>query len=250
MEKSINKKSVALLILFIITLLVNFITATGSLNGMTQKMISDKYMTLITPGSLAFSIWSLIYLLTMYIIIKSLRGKDKLDNLFPYIVLIFITNIIWNILFVTDYIGLSSIAILVYLLILLKINNIIKDYKYTDIVKITFGIHGGWLLVATLVNFAVYFKSISISYMNRQSLFALLSLILLSALALYIGIYLKNPVFLLPVSWACLNISIAHSKGTFNYQFKEIQIASLIGSVVLLIGVFYIFKYRKLGYNQ
>lgn len=50
----------ALLIMFILTVVFNILTSTGVI-GKTQKELSDKYMTLITPPGYAFSIWGVIY---------------------------------------------------------------------------------------------------------------------------------------------------------------------------------------------
>lgn len=43
-------------ILFAVTLVVNTMGALGVINGLSQKEISDRYITLITPSSATFSI--------------------------------------------------------------------------------------------------------------------------------------------------------------------------------------------------
>lgn len=51
-------KSKVLLLVFILTIIVNYLSATGFLTGNSQKSLSDRYQTLLTPAPLAFSIWS------------------------------------------------------------------------------------------------------------------------------------------------------------------------------------------------
>ena len=49
------------LIFLAVTLVINTLGAIGLINGLTQKQISDMYVTLITPSPSTFSIWSVIY---------------------------------------------------------------------------------------------------------------------------------------------------------------------------------------------
>lgn len=66
--------TIANLLVFFMTLGVNYLGATGFFNGMDQSDISSKYQTLITPSGFAFSIWSVIYILVfatlVYLFIK------------------------------------------------------------------------------------------------------------------------------------------------------------------------------------
>jgi hypothetical protein len=51
-----------LLVMFIITAIINGLTGAGKI-GKSQKYLSDKYNTLITPPGYTFSIWGVIYTL-------------------------------------------------------------------------------------------------------------------------------------------------------------------------------------------
>ena len=53
-------QKIALVVMFILTVIFNALTAAGKL-GKSQKYLSDKYPTLLTPPSYAFSIWGVIY---------------------------------------------------------------------------------------------------------------------------------------------------------------------------------------------
>ena len=78
---STKAKSWINLIVFLITLIINYLTASGLINGMSQKVVSNKYNTLITPAGFAFSIWGLIYFLIgsslVYMLVKVKETKVK-----------------------------------------------------------------------------------------------------------------------------------------------------------------------------
>ena len=64
-------------ILLVATLVINTMGAIGLINGLSQKEISDKYLTLITPAPHTFSIWSIIYsLLIISIIVMIVKKND------------------------------------------------------------------------------------------------------------------------------------------------------------------------------
>ena len=78
---STKAKSWINLIVFLITLIINYLTASGLINGMSQKVVSNKYNTLITPAGFAFSIWGIIYSLIgislIYMLVKGTETKVK-----------------------------------------------------------------------------------------------------------------------------------------------------------------------------
>lgn len=61
-----------------VTLVINTLGALGFINGLSQKEISDMFVTLITPSPSTFSIWSVIYSLLIISIIVMIVKKDDL----------------------------------------------------------------------------------------------------------------------------------------------------------------------------
>lgn len=97
-------KSKVLLLVFILTIIVNYLSATGFLTGNSQKSLSDRYQTLLTPAPLAFSIWSVIYLLTFLVILRAIFSKsqsyqDNFASIFPYFLGLLLVNNIWTVFF-------------------------------------------------------------------------------------------------------------------------------------------------------
>ncbi|MBC3887360.1 hypothetical protein GH810_03430 [Acetobacterium paludosum] len=65
------------LILLMSTLVINGLGAFRFFNGLSQKDLSDRYMTLITPAPSTFSIWGLIYtLLIAAAVVMIVKNKD------------------------------------------------------------------------------------------------------------------------------------------------------------------------------
>ena len=55
-----RKKAIGNFIILIGTLLINSLGASGQINNYSQKEVSDKFPTLITPNPGTFSIWGII----------------------------------------------------------------------------------------------------------------------------------------------------------------------------------------------
>lgn len=68
-------QKIGLLLMFIVTLVINGLTGAGII-GKSQKYISDKYMTLVTPPDYAFTIWAVIYTFwTLFMLLQFVPNK-------------------------------------------------------------------------------------------------------------------------------------------------------------------------------
>ena len=72
-----TKKAWSNAILLAVTLVINTLGAIGFINGLSQKQISDMYVTLITPSPSTFSIWGVIYSLLIYRLSTLFRTRAK-----------------------------------------------------------------------------------------------------------------------------------------------------------------------------
>lgn len=236
--KPTHAKAKTLLILFVLTLALNFLSALGWLTGHTQKELSDTYQTLLTPAPAAFSIWSIIYLLLLLMLLRFFTRRESwnLEQLFPWITAALIFNNLWNLLFTSNQVFLSCLAIIGYLLVLSKINRIVLDEPKVGLYKIGFGLHSGWLLVATLVNIAALFVKHGWILSFGRSLFATLLLFSLSYLASWLSKKWSNPTFPLPIAWAWLQVFQAHQDGRFNHSYPLIQYSAIVCCLILVIA--------------
>lgn len=156
------KLMISNLVMLAVTLLFNFLSATGILNNISTSEVSAMYPTKITPAGFAFSIWGLIY--TLLIITmgwlfyrrENRRVSQVIDAIGYWFIIASIANISWIILFAYLQISLSTLAIIILLLSLTRILMNFKklEIKINPLYSVTFGVYSGWVLIATVVNIA------------------------------------------------------------------------------------------------
>ncbi|MCC9987157.1 hypothetical protein HK332_03945, partial [Streptococcus agalactiae] len=158
---------------------------------------------------------------------------------------------IWTVFFTSNLIGLSTIIIFAYCILLVIIIKILSKNKSKLLLRITFGIHAGWLLVASLVNLAVYLVKIDFNYPLPKVYIAIIVLIFITVLSLYLARVLQNAYLILSVFWAWLMVFKAHLEGNFQHLYFSIQILSLIAAIILGVSFFIIGYYNvKERYKQ
>jgi len=144
-----KRKSWINLILLGITLIINALGASGVINGLSQKEVSDMFPTLITPAPFTFSIWSVIYtLLIISIVIMIVKNNDNyfgkaIDKISYLFWLSCALNIIWIISF--SYVLISLSTIFAFLVVLIKIIEQIAKIQEGNrwLLDGTFGLYSG-----------------------------------------------------------------------------------------------------------
>lgn len=252
MEKT--KKAWLNLIFLAVTLAINTLGAIGIINGLTQKQISDMYLTLITPSPSTFSIWSVIYLLLIISIVVMLIKKndpyynnalDKISFLF-WISCIF--NIGWIVAFSYIQLELSVIFILGFVITLSLICQKLLKIKEGKrwLLPLSFGIYTGWLFIATVVNIAATLVKLEWNGFGlADHIWATIILIIAVVLVILVLLKNSNAAFPLPVAWAYFGINqFLKAPEGFNGEFALLQVTALVGMVVL-IGASAIQLYRN-----
>jgi hypothetical protein len=172
---SIKKRALQIAngVAFVAVIIVNYLSATGAINGINVAEISGRYHNLFTPADYAFSIWSLIYIALFGFAIYqglSLFKKDADDSIVLSIgwwfVLSCIANCLWIISWIYGYISLS-VLIMIFLLfsliqIMLKTN---MEMELISIKKIAltwwpFCLYAGWITVALIADIAAWLTKI------------------------------------------------------------------------------------------
>jgi hypothetical protein len=239
------KKSWINLLFIVTTLIVNGIGAAGIINGLSQKEISDRYLTLITPNPMTFSIWSLIYIfliisvITMIVRKKDLYYQNALEEISVLFWISSVFNMVWIVFFSFELIVLSSLFIFAFLinlsLIGIKLRKI--HQKGRVLLPITFGLYTGWLMIATVVNIAASLVKIEWNGFGIEHE-------ILAAVTLFIAILLvylvqrnnKNAIFPLPIAWAYFGIyQFLISPEGFNDVYNLLEMTCIIGLGILLV---------------
>ena len=230
---------------FVVTLAVNTLGAIGVINGLSQKQISDMYVTLITPSPATFSIWSVIYtLLLISVIVMIARKNDTYyDNAVDQITNLFriscVLNIAWIVSFSYLLVELSLLFILGFVITLALICQKllkIQDKKHW-LLPLTFGLYTGWLVIATVVNTAAALVKLKWNGFGlANDVWGIIILLIAVFLVIFVLTKNRNAAFALPVAWAYFGIyQFLKAPEGFKGEFGLLQTVALAGMAVLIV---------------
>ncbi len=249
-------------IALIITVVINYLSNTGVLNGNTMKTVSDSYFNYFTPAGYAFSIWGLIYLGLLGFVIftgRSIFTKKESNPLLLKIgwwfVLSCLANSLWVIAWLYDYTGVSVIIMIVLLISLLKIivnTRMELDYHpFRNYIFVfwPFALYAGWISVALIANTAAWLTKISWSGLGLSALIWTIVMICLAALINIFIIQTRNlREFGLVGIWALMAISVSNSN---DQETASIVYTCYACSVIILIFIIVnALKSRQRSLNQ
>jgi hypothetical protein len=239
---------------FVVTLAVNTLGAIGLINGLSQKEISDMYVTLITPSPATFSIWSVIYsLLLISVVVMIVKKNDTYyDNAVDQITNLFriscVLNIAWIVSFSYVLVELSLLFILGFVITLALVCQKLLNFqdKKRWLLPLTFGLYTGWLFIATVVNAAAALVKLKWNGFGLTADFwGIIILIISVFLIIFVLSKIRNAAFPLPVAWAYFGIyQFLKAPEGFKGEFGLLQAVALAGMAVL-IGVAAIQLYRN-----
>lgn len=238
-----KKLSLFNLVLFLILVLINYIVASGKIPQLlSQKEVSSIYETTITPAGFAFSIWGVIYLLLfislIYMIKLSKTNKSKLiTDISPYLWSMFFFNIMWNFVFSAKFIGISVIMIIGYLFSLIMINVKINKFRSTVnfIFPLAFGIHTGWIIIATIVNFYSFLEKINWNNLGiSKDFWTIFALVLAVIIVIFVQYFIGNATIPLSIAWAYFGI---YNKPNSSYNDFAFIPVVIIFFIILLFAI-------------
>lgn len=233
------------LILLVMTLVVNGLGAFGLFNGLSQKAVSDMYLTLITPAPFTFSIWSVIYtLLFASMIAMIIKNKDSyyaraIDRISTLFWLSCGLNMIWIVFFSYTQIGLSTLVILAFAIILTLIvkqlgtNQMNKSW----LLPAAFGMYAGWLLIASVVNTAAWLVKIQWGGFGISAeIWSVIVLIVAVVIAGIVVLNTKNAIVPIPIAWGYFGIyQFLISPTGFQGEYTLLPVVVMLG-ILLLVG--------------
>lgn len=247
------KKKIGLNAIFLaLALVVNALGGFGIINGNSQSDVSNEYFTLITPSGPTFSIWSVIYgltilsLIVMYIKRNDPYYQEATHKITPLFITLCVLNMTWIILFSFVLIELSALIIFAYAIVLALIcTQLLKIHDGEKILlPLTFGLHTGWLIIATVVNVATSLVKIEWNGFGlSDSIWTIIILAISILLVFFISFQTKNAVLPLPIAWAYFGIN-QNLATEHNGNYPVLEIIAIVGMVVL-IGIAAIQFYRN-----
>lgn len=227
-----------------VTLVINTLGALGFINGLSQKEISDMFVTLITPSPSTFSIWSVIYSLLIISIIVMIVKKDDsyyksaINQISTLFWVSCILNIAWIVAFSYVQIELSVLFIFGFLITLSLIcQKLLKNQdRKRWLLPLSFGIYTGWLFIATVVNIAAMLVKLKWNGFGiAPEIWAIIILIIAILLVVAVLSKIRNAAFPLPIAWAYFGIyQFLNAPEGFQGEFGLLQNIALAGMVVLV----------------
>jgi translocator protein len=125
--------------------------------------IADRYPTFIVPAGYAFSIWGLIYALSLgyavYQALPSRRTDPGLRRIGWWTAVAFLSSTLWTFVFRQEWFVASVLVIFLLLASLIIVvvragQDPPRSAADRWLVRVTFGIYLGWVTVATIANVA------------------------------------------------------------------------------------------------
>jgi hypothetical protein len=218
------------IIMFIVTIGMNYLANALPLNNHTTGQLSDSYPNLFVPAGVTFSIWGVIYLLLAGFCTLQFMGSGKTitGDIGWLFTASCVLNALWIVCWHYEKLPLSLIVMIGLLITLIYINIILSDLP-SGIIKASFGIYLGWICIATIANVTallVHYRwnGFGISEVNW-------TIILISAGALIAALTLlklNNPFIGLSVIWAFAGIMLKRKE-----DYRSIVITALIALIVV-----------------
>lgn len=233
-----------LMVLFYVGMLsVNALANTIPFNNRSTGEISDAYPTLFTPSGFTFSIWGIIYIFLGVFVVKVLfMTADSIEaqTLIPIMVVFVISsifNMIWLFLWHYDYIGLSTIAMIILFIALL--------YGYLNIsnndflLKIPFSLYTAWISVALIANISIFLVKNDFSGFGiKPEIYTMLIILVAGAIGIATVLRMQDAVFGIVFLWALFGILMRHMN-ELNNQYPVVTYSIMFSMVCLFTSLVY-----------
>lgn len=207
---------------FAVMIIINALANLLPIGGRTTGQISEAYPNLFTPAPITFGIWAVIYLLLLIFVIyqfgvfdggtHSTRVREDIGILFTCSCVL---NIAWILFWHSDWIGFSTICIMLLLVTLIMIQNSLTDIGGSRTlrlaVKAGLSLYYGWIIAATIANLFAFTAKIGWNGWGiPPDIWTILALLIGTILAAAIAVIGENRIATFGIIWAYTGILIRH----------------------------------------
>jgi hypothetical protein len=201
---------------YVINVVIIYVSITGVF-GATNREVSMKYQTLVTPASFAFSIWGPIYIWEGVFVVAQMlprfRNRPVVRTIAPFWWSACICQVVWSLLFAQEWLTASlvfMVAILGSLLGLLQRANSVDSESFAEfwLLRAPFSLHAGWIIAACAVSANVQADYAKASPAELLAV-AVVSLAVVFAVASVSAIGAPRPDAIIPLvaAWALFAVS-------------------------------------------
>lgn len=232
---------------YIVVVAVNYLANALPINGKTTGEISDSIPVLFTPAGYAFSIWGLIYTLTgIWVIRQFFVNEEEKRNYAKIGVWFFLTclfNSLWIFAFHYELFSLTLLVMLALLISLIVVYTRIQHLPERKwLMRTPFSIYLGWISVATIVNFFIFFYTAGIeSFLGLNELaWAVIMLIVGAVLAVWFTFKNDDVYYPLVFIWAYIAIYVMQDPAAIK---RTVVVTVIVIAAAVLLKLFQ--KLRK-----
>ena len=233
-------------------LVVNMLSETLPINGVTSAQVSDSYPSLFTPPGYVFSIWGVIYTLAIIFMIYQARPSQRNEGYLTRIGFLYLVgalaNMCWLLVFHYSYgvpqlLAASLIPMIVLLLCLLSIyqrldigkRQVSRNQKL--VVHLPISVYLGWISLAIIANIASTLNALIPGIpMSAQALWTALVVVVALVITVLMVWTRRDFAFGLVVIWA--SIGIALNRIAIPLIFTTSIAAAVIVAILILLTPF------------
>jgi uncharacterized membrane protein (GlpM family) len=233
---------------FIMVLVVNYLANALPLNGIKTNVISDRYANEFAPAGITFSIWAVIYSLLLGLMVWQFVGRNHLKataikSFTIWFIMNCVFNTCWLLAWHREAFVITLLLMLGILFTLVQLNKI--EYNELSpntpskwLLQSAFGVYLGWICIATIANFTVFFVSIHFGKFGLTDTFWTGGVIGIGSItAALLVVRFKNIYIGLAVIWALIGIVIRQNQ--LHGQFTAISWAALTYGLAVVTSLFY-----------
>lgn len=245
---------------FMAVIAANWAANAIPLGGYTTGELSAMYPNLFVPAGYAFSIWGLIYLLALGFVVYGFLKDGKPESTSPppavqrvgwKWLLICAFNVGWIFAWQYQYVELSVVLMLGYLSTLVAIflslrqnqHSLPATSKESWLVWLPFGVHLGWICVATVANVTAVLVNYEVSFgAQTDVIITMVMITVVLFLALYFIRSWGSGEVAAVVAWAAIAIAVRRWDDE-----NSLAIVALAAASLLLLRIFSGWKSQWFG---
>jgi len=264
-----NTKILAILntLFFLLHLIPSQLTQLKLINNQTIGEASAKFPALFTAAGITFSIWGIIYLaLTAFCIYHLLKvykepaAHEDNKDLQRIGYLFMVNNLatgLWTIAWVSEWLLLSVVLILIQLATLLVIHLRlgIFDAGRTAasrwFTQVPLSLYFGWIIIATVANISSVLEGLGWDGFGlSDGLWTIIMIIVATCVVVFVVTSRTNPFVSLVGVWALYGIILKHRKLQLEVSTQIISTAWICLVLTGLIALLYFYRNYKTGKRE
>ena len=252
-KKFLQLLQVGNIVAVILTIIVNSLANILPIGGKYTGELSDNIPNLFVPVGLTFSIWGIIYFLTILFAVylsrdllnKEKKSKKFLEKISYFFILASLANIIWIFLWHYEQIFLSLLAMILLFFSLLIIYlrlNIGKEkvtMKEKLFVHLPISVYIGWITVATIANVTALLVTINWDGFGiSEQIWTILAIIIATIITILINVNHKDYAYSAVIIWALFGIYLKRISDDPIYGVQsQISYTALISILIIIVVI-------------